>query len=82
MWYDGSCTTSLHHQGDRTPLFLLLCGLLLVISTITMISMTPVIGSVDLPIVLLLLPCWPLVSCFKEVSSGLRCLNTDVSNCK
>jgi hypothetical protein len=61
------------------PLFLLLRWLLLAISTVAMI---PVIGSIDIPIVLLLLPWRPLVSWFKESSSGLEGLHADVCNCK
>jgi hypothetical protein len=44
------------------PLLLLLRGLLLAISMIFAVSTIPVIGSIDLPIILLLLPWWPLVT--------------------
>jgi hypothetical protein len=64
------------------PLLLLLHRLLLVISVIFVVSTILVIGSIDLPIVLLLLPWWPLVSRFKEPSSGLGSLNADINNCK
>jgi hypothetical protein len=60
-------------------LLLLFCRLLLMISTIFTVSTIPTIYSVDLSIVLLLLPRKPLVMWFKEPGSSL---NGDVSDCK
>jgi hypothetical protein len=60
-------------------LLLLIIRLLLAISTISTISVISKIGCVDLPIVLLFL--WgPLVTWFKESSSGLENINAYVSN--
>jgi hypothetical protein len=58
------------------PLLLLLRRLLLTISVI------PTIHYIDLPIVLLLLPWWPIVTRFKEPGSSLRCLNAHINNYK
>jgi hypothetical protein len=60
-------------------LLLLFCRLLLTISTIFTVSTIPTIYSVDLSIVMLLLPRKPLVMWFKEPGSSL---NGDVSDCK
>jgi hypothetical protein len=46
----------------KRPLFLLLHGLLLAISMIFVVAAIPMIGSIDLPIVLLLLSWWPFAS--------------------
>jgi hypothetical protein len=46
----------------KQSLLLLLRGLLLMISTISVVSTIPVIHSIDLPTMLLFLPWWPLVT--------------------
>jgi hypothetical protein len=63
--------------ATERPLVLLIHVLLLTISAISIILM---IGCINLLIVLLFLPWWPLVTWFKEPGSGLRGLNAHIGN--
>jgi hypothetical protein len=65
---------------EQSP-FLLLCGFLLTVPTISMISAISTIDRVDFPIVLLLLSD-PLATWFKEPSLSLEDLDAYIINCE